>query len=183
VADLLEAAATIDGFADKSIFLTDSAATSDALRSAPRDLLERVRGTRPSPLGTEDLVNGNFIASYATEYDEDSTEFSFTAHSYDMTWIVALGSAWALLQEGSLSGENIARGVRRLSEGEEVELAPSNWDDVLDAFAEGRSVDVRGASGALDYSSEDEETTAPVEIWTIDTRGPELEIVTNDIVE
>lgn len=177
VAAFLGAASTLDGYLEKSVFLTDSAATRDALSDAPTDLLQRVRGTRPSPLTTDDVVYANFVASYAAEYGEDVSEFSFTSQAYDATWLVALGAAWAVLNEDSLEGETIARGLRRISDGTKVIMAPSAWHDILADFARGKSVNVRGASGALDYDPDTEETTAPIEVWTVDTSGTSPEIV------
>ena len=169
VVTFLTAAATNAGFASKTLFLTDSAATQDTLDRGPTQLFSKIRGTRPRPLDTRDTVYGNFVASYAAEYQDDATQFSFTSHAYDMTWITALGAAWAALQEGEISGLNIARGARRLSEGEELILTPSLWNGALQRFRAGQSVNIRGASGALDYLPESEETSAPFDVWYIDT--------------
>src|SRR5690606_10246998 len=169
VVTFLTAAATNAGYASKTLFLTDSAATQDTLDRAPPALFPKIRGTRPRPLDTRDTVYGNFVASYAAEYQADVTQFSFTSHAYDMTWITALGAAWAALQEGEITGRNIARGARRLSQGEELILTPSLWNGALQRFRAGRGVNIRGASGALDYLPENEETSAPFDVWYIDT--------------
>lgn len=169
VVTFLTAAATNPGFATKNVFLTDSAATQDTLDRGPPELFPRIRGTRPRPLDERDTVYGNFVASYAAEYQSDAKQFSFTSHAYDMTWITALGTAWALLQEGTLTGQNIAKGARRLSAGEELSLTPSLWNGALQRFRAGQSINIRGASGALDYLPESEETSAPFDVWFIDT--------------
>ena len=169
VVTFLNAAATSAGFASKTLFLTDSAATRDTIDRGPPALFSRIRGTRPSPLDTRDPVNGTFVASYAAEYGTSVEQYSFTSHAYDMTWMAALGASWALLREGELTGLNIAKGLRRLSAGEPSSLIPSLWNVALQRFRAGQGIDIRGASGALDYAPDTEETSGPIDIWTIDT--------------
>lgn len=176
VVRFLAAAESIRGYGDKGIFLTDTAATDDVLADRSSDLFARVRGTRPTQLTTEDSVFGNFVAAYRTEFDSDVTRFSFTAQAYDMTWVTALGAAWAILQEEPPSGLHIARGARRLSEGDSYNLTPSRWPRILDDFRQGKGVDIRGASGDLDYSPDREEIRAFIDVWTIDTGGDRAEL-------
>jgi ABC-type branched-subunit amino acid transport system substrate-binding protein len=169
VVTFLNAAATNAGFASKTLFLTDSGATQDTIDRGPPALFPRIRGTRPRPLDTRDPVNGTFVASYAAEYSGDATQYSFTSHAYDMTWIAALGASWALLREGQITGLNVAKGARHLSSGEVSPLIPSSWNVALQHFRAGESINIQGASGALDYSPDTEETTGPIDVWTIDT--------------
>lgn len=177
VVTFLNAAATNAGFASKSIFLTDSAATQDTLDRGAAALFPRIRGTRPRPLDTSDTVTSTFVASYAAEYGSDVQPFSFTAHAYDMTWMTALGASWALLQEGALTGVNIAKGLRHVSSGEALALIPSAWGAALQRFRSGESIDIRGASGRLDYEPTTEETSGPIDVWTIDTSASPPRIV------
>jgi len=155
------------GYVGKSLFLTDAAASSDELAGFDSDLLARLRGTRPKPLSEEDFAFGNFLTGYETAYDQDPRQFSFAAHAYDATWLVFYGSGWAHLNEsGLVSGKGIARGMRRVSSAPEpIEVIPTNWSSILDQFAKGNSVDVVGASGALDFDPLTEETTGPLEVW------------------
>ena len=46
-------------------------------------------------------------------------------------------------------------------------MSPVLWNTVKATFSAGLSVDVRGASGGLDYDPVDEETTAPIDIWVL----------------
>jgi branched-chain amino acid transport system substrate-binding protein len=177
VITFMSAAGTIAGYGDKRIFLTDSAATNDTLANTPPSLFPKVRGTRPSQLSTRDTVYGTFVASYSAEFQQDVQRISFTAQAYDMTWVAMLGTAWALLREDGISGRNIARGARRLSGGEEFALTPSKWGGMLQRMRSGSGFDIRGASGALDYDPNTEETRAPIDVWTIDTTGAEPSII------
>jgi ABC-type branched-subunit amino acid transport system substrate-binding protein len=179
VVTFLNASATNAGFNGKSLFLTDSAATQDTLDRGPRQLFSRIRGTRPRPLDTRDTVNGTFVASYAAKYQgANATQFSFTSHAYDMTWITALGAAWGVLRYNDITGLNIARGARQLSAGEEIALTPSLWNRALQHFRVGESINIRGASGTLDYASDTEETSGPIDVWYIDTSADAPRIAT-----
>jgi hypothetical protein len=45
---------------------------------------------------------------------------------------------------------------------------------VVNAFRDGRSVDVSGASGELDFDPRTREVTAPLEVWTISGAPPRI---------
>ncbi len=171
VAFLLSASAD-NNYDLKSIFLTDSAATVQVLNdaSAAAGLFDRVRGTKPSiPSGN---LYDTFVANYRAEFGgQDASTFSFTAHSYDASWLVIYGAAWAVSQGDLNSGEDFARGFRQLSDGAAAEIRPTTWNTIKASFSAGTSLDVVGTSGALDFDPATEETTAPVEVWTIDADG------------
>ena len=170
IVGFLDAAATLPGYAAKGIFLTDAAANPDVLSSANSARFGQVRATRPAPLDEgDDLVYASFIAAYSAKFQQDVRTFSFAANAYDAAWLLIYGSAWALLrEEGGVTGQNIARGLRQVSDGESIEVRPTRWVSVQQAFTEGRSIDVTGASGSLDYDADTEETSADIQVWNID---------------
>jgi len=168
ITSFFSAAATITGYATKGIFLSDAAATDDVLMGANSTRFGRVRATRPAPLDKDtDIVYATFLASYQTEYGQDAAGQVFTAHSYDAAWLLTYGATWALFQEDAITGRNIARGLRRLSSGSVLNVGPTSWVTIQQQFTAGNSINVRGASGPLDYDPVSEETTADIEIWTI----------------
>lgn len=158
---------TFPGYAEKEIFLTDSAKNLDLLRdaAAAEPLFARVRGTAPARI--EGRTYDAFQSAYTAEYSEAASDFSFTAHAYDAAWITLLGAEWAGLQEGDLSGRSIARGLRQLSAGVPIRLEGPVLAEARERFRLGESIDVEGASGALDFAPSNEETAAAVEVWTI----------------
>lgn len=170
IVGFLDAAATLPGYAAKGIFLTDAAANPDVLSSANSARFGQVRATRPAPLDEgDDLVYASFIAAYSAKFQQDVRTFSFAANAYDAAWLLIYGAAWALLrEEGGVTGQNIARGLRQVSDGDPIEVRPTRWVTVQQAFTEGRSIDVTGASGSLDYDAETEETSADIQVWDID---------------
>lgn len=165
------------GYADKEIFLSDSAANRDFLTgaSAASGLFDRIRGTRPA--APEGIVFDAFVSAYAAEnMGANAEQFSFTAHAYDAAWIALLGATWAQLQEGgALTPETIARGMRMTSAGPPFDLRISSYADITERFRLGESVDVRGASGDLDFDPVSEETRAPVEVWRVAAGGGDIE--------
>lgn len=155
------------GYAEKEIFLTDSAKNLDLLTdaAAAAALFPRVRGSAPAPLAG--VTYDAFLASYRAEFGADARSFSFTANAYDAAWLTLIGVAWARLREPDAGGRSIARGLRRVTGGVPVTFGADAIATVHDRFRLGEAIDVAGASGALDYDPGTEETTAPVEVWTI----------------
>jgi ABC-type branched-subunit amino acid transport system substrate-binding protein len=155
---------------DLPIFLTDGARNADVLADAraagAQDLFPLIRGTAPaSPAGA---VYDSFAASYASEHGgADVSLLSYTAQAFDASWLVMYGHAWATYREGGVSGLGIARGLRQVSSGPDLQLRPTSWNEARARFQAGESVDVIGASGALDYDPTTGETVAPIEVWRI----------------
>ncbi|MEM1416368.1 MAG: hypothetical protein AAGH15_15775 [Myxococcota bacterium] len=165
-------AATLPGFAGRSLFLTDSAGNEDFAAEVrtdtqARQTCGRIRGTRPAV--AVGFVTDLFRSLYQSAEGEDPTLFGFASNSYDAGWLAAISVAWGVLQEdGDLSWPALARGLRNVSAGTEVNLDAGGFATVLSAFARGESVNVTGASGTLDYDVSTEETMAPTELWVID---------------
>lgn len=159
-------AASSPAYVGKSVWLTDSAGTSEVAMSATNVLDGRIRGTRPAPISG--FVYDAFLAAFSSAYPGmNAQDFTFTAQAYDAAWLVLYGAAFAILGEGELSGTNIARGLRRISSGEATNLVSSQWGNARTAFRAGQTLDVAGASGSLDYNPTTEETTSDIEVWTI----------------
>ena len=176
VADFLNAAAGISGYADMGIFLTDGARDSQLLTETAgtaEALYPNIRGTVPAIL--QGLVYNAFSAAYTIVYDgEDPSDFGFSAHAWDAGWLALVGAAWADLQEDSITGTSIARGLRQISSGPELDLGPTDWTEIRANFEMGLPVDVSGASGALNYDDQSGETTAPIFVWAIAASGTDF---------
>lgn len=164
-------------YADKGVFLADTARTVDVLTqaAAEADFFPNVRGTGPSlPSG---FVYNSFSDSYRGFYAEEVSAYSYTAQSFDAAWMVFYGHAWAYYNEDAITGTTIARGLRKLSTGGDVDILPGEWPTVRQQFAEGIAVNVNGASGPLDYDTASEETEAPIDVWVINAAGDGFDIV------
>jgi hypothetical protein len=61
----------------------------------------------------------------------------------------------------------IAQGLRKVSSGKAYDVAPLSWGGILETLRGGATIDVQGASGALDYDPITEETSAEIQVWVI----------------
>jgi branched-chain amino acid transport system substrate-binding protein len=177
IADFLNAASGLPAYDSMGIFLTDGAYVEDMLdeaRNAASHLFPNIRGTVPR-FFTDSVLYDTFRASYRAAFDgEDPSGFGFTAHAYDAAWLAAYGVAWSSYREGGIFGTGIARGLRRVTGGEPVDIGPNSWTTVRARFEAGQRIDVTGASGRLDYDPVTEETTAPIIVWAVDPDGEHL---------
>jgi branched-chain amino acid transport system substrate-binding protein len=156
------------GAEDRGIFFADAAYSADVLVDTVGNaeaIYPKIRGTRPAP--AEGALFDAFAAAYVTTYVEDSTGSAYTPHAYDAAWLSIYGIAWASFNEDEITGTTVARGLRKMSAGNALDITPATWTSVVNEFRSGSSVDVRGASGNLDYDTTTEETTAPIETWSI----------------
>ena len=167
--DFLNIVADSPAFDGKGIFLTEAAVSADVLNSSNAARFPQVRGSRPRPLDrTVDKVYEQFLAEYQVFYQESIVDQIFTPNAYDAGWALAAGAAWAAYRENNqITGTNIARGLRKLSSGPAVEVSSGGWPTLRSNFEAGRSVNLLGASGALDFDPSTEETQSAMQIWTI----------------
>lgn len=171
---LVAASATDDllaayGAPTVGIFMTDAAFNVmliDETFDRAATLFPRIRGTRPAP--AEGVLFNAFAAAYAAEYDANADSSGFASHAYDAAWLVLYGIARASLAEPAIDGIGIARGLRSMSEGPPLDILPTSWPTAVELLGTGGSIDVRGASGPLDYDPDTEETTAPISVWAIE---------------
>jgi branched-chain amino acid transport system substrate-binding protein len=169
----LRYAARTPGLADMPIFLTDTAAASPEFLgdTVAAPLFPRLRGSRPA-LATGPVYD-QFIAAYGSRFmtAPDVRQYQYAPHAYDAAWLVFAGAARALATEGAITGSAIAEGLTHLSDvrrgGTTFDLLPGSWVTLSAELAAGRDVDVRGASGELDFDATTNETSGPVEIWRI----------------
>jgi len=50
-------------------------------------------------------------------------------------------------------------------------VIPSSWPGIVEQFRSGFAVELRGASGELDYNLATEETSAAIEVWIVNPDG------------
>lgn len=176
IAAFLNSASGLGSYDGDGVFLTDAAANRDVLTQAAgaSSIFPQVRLSKP--LEPEGVVYDSFVASYRATYGgDDVSTFSYTAHSFDATWLSLYGAAWSLYQEGQVSGIGIARGFRHVSSGVGLELKPASWSTAKASFEVGRDLDIVGASGALDYDPESGETAGLIGVLVISPDGMSFE--------
>jgi ABC-type branched-subunit amino acid transport system substrate-binding protein len=112
-------------------------------------------------------VYNAFSAAYQATYGGDPAIEPLTAHAHDAGWMMLAGAAWSYSQTDTLSGIEMARGLRRISDGEELSVGGSSWANLRDRLAGGETVDLAGASGPIDFDPDTGETTQPFDILTM----------------
>lgn len=116
----------------------------------------------------------SFASRFQTAYGTDPTAYSFTGHSYDAMYLLALGAAHAVgpsPYEGPVTGATIAEGLTHLSAGATFQLVPSDFTGASAALQAGGDIDVDGASGPLNFDPATGEAPSPIEIWRVSGTG------------
>ncbi len=185
VVDFINVAdANADFYANVSIYLGDAGKNEGVLsqtEDAADDIYPRIRGVFPGSVDIKDPIYNSFDSAFRALFNGSSAiEASYSAHTYDATWLALYGTAWAHYQRGgALTGLDIAYGLQQISSpgGKEIEVGGQQWNSAKSEFKAGRAINVLGASGTLDYDIETEETRAPVEYWKINAAGSGFDIV------
>ncbi len=118
----------------------------------------------------------DFADRYRTRFHVDPALYGYTAQSYDAMYLVMLTTAWGKYK-GLLNGANLAEGMSRVSAvGQaQVNVGATGWQTATAALSGGASIDLKGASGELDYSSAASmDTGAPTalyEVWSVHADG------------
>jgi len=175
-ADVAQVVAFLNGasgfpfYSDVDIFLGDAAYNTDVItqtKGQAASLYPKIRGVFPgSPSG--DVYN-NFAANYKVAYNEDPANASYSPYTYDAAWLAIYGAAWAEYQREGFTGLDLAFGLQQVSSptGLAVDLNRASWNTVKSQFKDGKGINIRGASGELDFDPVTEETSAEVIFWKI----------------
>ena len=176
--DIIEFIDEIDrdeGYANTRFYLTDSAAKDfvidniSSILQNNEDLRTRIMGTKPALPQEDAPLYADFSTRLLADYNLEASKNVYAAYTYDAAWLAFLGIAWDHYN-GTGRPQDIALGLRNISDQtqESLPLSTSGLVDILEAFEQGQSVNIVGASGELDYSSTTEEVQNAVELWTID---------------
>jgi len=157
-------------FENRPVFLSDGGQDVELFDDVAgiEARLEQISGTAPSSEQT--VVDEGFAAEYSSKYGEPADQTPYTGRAYDAAWLLIYGTAWSHYQEslqGGISGLGAARGLRMISDpnAPEIDVGPTQWNSLRAQFELGNRVNVRGASGALDFDPENGETSSAIDIW------------------
>jgi branched-chain amino acid transport system substrate-binding protein len=154
---------------DKRFFLPDGGQDVeifDAVDDMTEEWLDRIEGSAPAYEKT--VVYDAFSSAYLSQFGEEADQTPYTHRAYDASWLLIYGTAWSHYQEafsGRINGLGAARGLKMISAGPQVDVGPNQWNSLRANFEVGISVDVRGASGPLDFDENTGETTSAIDIW------------------
>lgn len=126
----------------------------------------QVRSVRPSHPQMVDEVYRAFYERYAARFGkvtlDDAPEKE--PQTYDAVWLAAYGLVWATEQGLPLTGRNLAKGLQQLSQGQAIDVGSNSFQALVQQFRMGASVDIKGASGPLDYDPVSEERAGQLDI-------------------
>ncbi|MDC0713687.1 ABC transporter substrate-binding protein [Stigmatella sp. ncwal1] len=148
-------------------FFTDS--VKDAALLDDSTVLAAIQnsfGTAPAQ-GAGQAFNA-FQSRFRSKYnDVDPSNYSFTSHSYDSMYLLGLAVAYAQGQGGQVTGLKMAEGLTQVSSlGAAVQMTSSAFGQLSGELASGRSINVEGASGSLQFD-EAGEAPSPIELWQV----------------
>jgi ABC-type branched-subunit amino acid transport system substrate-binding protein len=143
----------------------DAAAMFDqSLPAKVQSIIAASQGTAPaSPSGD---VYDTFLANFNAKWQRNAADFSFTAHAYDATYIGAFGVVYASRQNDDYDGNQVIEGMLKLSSGMPVDIKFSTFSAAKTSLVDGMSLDIRGASGLLQFNPDTGEAPGNIEIWT-----------------
>ncbi|RAL23844.1 hypothetical protein DL240_06740 [Lujinxingia litoralis] len=173
------ASALEDGLSGEPFYVfVDAARNTDLAAQAPETLRGRVWGTAPQNIGESGYAPYiSFRLKFRAEYPgQDPDDYQFVANAFDALYVVALGAAG-----GGFTGPEIARGMKRLSEGTLIEPGQSGAQNAVNILSGEGSVNFRGASGPLNFDEQGDPQASPIALWCLDSEGlPELGVILDD---
>jgi branched-chain amino acid transport system substrate-binding protein len=131
-------------------------------------------GTAPAQARDDDVYR-QFDLRFRAAYNLSPGQFSFTAHAYDAMYLVALGTAYAAGGDAAnpqpITGIRIAEGLTRMTPGAggtapAFALGFSDFIRARDAMRTGTVINVKGASGELDFDASGE-APSEYELWKV----------------
>jgi branched-chain amino acid transport system substrate-binding protein len=116
----------------------------------------------------------SFVARFRARFGAEPSS-PFTAHSYDSIYLIALAAARAAGPDGKtpVTGRSIGEGFTHLSSGKHFLLSPEQLTPAKTQLLGGGSIDVDGASGALDMDAASGEPASPITLSRL--RGKQFE--------
>ncbi|HEY0092875.1 MAG TPA: ABC transporter substrate-binding protein, partial [Archangium sp.] len=147
-------------------FFSDSVKDVALLGDAQvRDLAQGYYGTAPAQ-GAGQAFQA-FKDAFENKNQKDPSAYAYTSNAYDAMYLLELATAYSLGTTGAVTGPKMAEGLTKLSTGtNKTELTNSNFTYLASELAAGRSVNVEGASGPLDFDLAGE-APAPIELWQV----------------
>ena len=111
----------------------------------------------------------SFESAFVSAYSKNPSEYAYTSNAYDAAYLLALSAIYSQGTTESVTGTRMAEGLTKMSTGTSgttTQLTSSNFIPLAAELDAGRSVNVEGASGRLDFNDAGE-APAPVELWQV----------------
>ncbi|MFP4600936.1 MAG: hypothetical protein ACLFVJ_21980, partial [Persicimonas sp.] len=138
----------------------------------------RVRGTAPRTLSDADYVPWNsFRLKFNSSTEWRAENVQYVANSYDAVYAIALAAAGS-----GFTGPQLAEGMKQLSEGEPIAATQDEAQRGMNLRERGNTIDLRGASGELNFDENGDPTAGQIALWCLQDRrvGEEAIIISRD---
>lgn len=162
------------GFTTPKLFLTDGSRSKVLLDpmqpKAVQDLVRASVGTGPAAFDPNaEATYSKFVQQMASLYGVTVTGFGFVSHSYDAAYVGAYGLLHGLSKGKhaavGFDGFDVAEGFTRLSSGTAVAIGQTDFTKAAASLTSGKSIDIQGISGPLDFDPARGEAEGPIEVW------------------
>jgi branched-chain amino acid transport system substrate-binding protein len=125
------------------------------------------------PATGEGAESASFHSRFQSRFLRDAANQTYASHRYDAVYLLALAAAYAAGRDGQgrLTGARMAEGLTHLSSGPRFSLTPEQFTAAKARLQRGESIDVEGASGALDFDEATGEAKNSFQLWRISGGG------------
>jgi branched-chain amino acid transport system substrate-binding protein len=161
----------------KTNFYMSEGAVSDALWGPGPTwdfgFLGRFRGTSPGLRPDAGSLNAfnTFRQQYAPRFGQEPDATAYVTNTYDAFFCMALA---ALASPAPHSGSDVVANLKRLSDkasSTKVDVGALGFSTALPVLMAGRTVDLTGTSGPIDFNDKGDVVTAPISVWHIESKS------------
>ncbi|WP_434387412.1 ABC transporter substrate-binding protein [Melittangium boletus] len=147
-------------------FFTDSVKDLSLLaNSTAAAQAQNFYGTAPAQ-GTGQAFAA-FRDAFNSRFKTDPSGYAYTSNAYDAMYLLTLGASYSLNTTGAVTGPKMAEALTKVSNGQaSLQLTSTNFTALSADLAAGRTVNVDGASGKLDFDANGD-APAPMELWQV----------------
>lgn len=162
---------TINNEATKPTWILSEALRNPTLLSDTTNfqtVWPRIQGTVISQPETDSYTQ--FLLLYNKD-GNDASKFPFADKAYDAAHIIAIAMA-SYSDLSTITGKDLAARLKKMNEGTERQLIATDFNAAAQDLAAGNSINIKGASGSLDFDLTTGDVFSDIIAWTIDGNGP-----------
>ena len=134
-----------------------------AIDAIPAGTFTGAKGTTPGPV-LEDDFKDRLNANWTAEGNEELTDFSYAAESYDAVILIAL----AALAANSVDGVDVAKKLQEVSGGSGDGTKVTDFATAAQDIIDGTVIDYDGASGGIKLDDAGDPTEASIGVFQYD---------------
>lgn len=142
-------------------FGVDAMKNAQLAGQANTDLEGRIWGTGPRNIGDAGYVPYlTFRTQFESRIEDDPDKYQFVANAFDAVYALAFAAA----AEG-FTGPELARGLRRLSQGPEITPRAAEAQQAVNTLLDGGTISYLGASGPMFFDQNGDPQPTPISLW------------------